>query len=208
MDEALARLLDDIPCLSGQSREVTSLPGGLTNHNYRVRTPDLDVVVRVSPPGTQLLALDREAEHHNSVAAASVGVGAPVIDYLPGRGVLVVAFLTAFFLVFVVYVQASALFDSRRHAQELQLNRELADKAEASRFTELRSFLEGELQKLAGVRSGGSPVPADPAILARLDRLEKELLTAVEQSGNSLAAYLGEIEDRLERNAGALPPRQ
>jgi ATP-dependent exoDNAse (exonuclease V) beta subunit (contains helicase and exonuclease domains) len=31
----------------------------------------------------------------------------------------VVAFLTAFFLVFVVYVQASALFDSRRHAQEL-----------------------------------------------------------------------------------------
>lgn len=95
MDEALARLLDDIPCLSGQSREVTSLPGGLTNHNYRVRTPDLDVVVRVSPPGTQLLALDREAEHHNSVAAASVGVGAPVIDYLPGRGVLVVAFLTA-----------------------------------------------------------------------------------------------------------------
>ena len=120
----------------------------------------------------------------------------------------VVAFLTAFFLVFVVYVQASALFDSRRHAQELQLNRELADKAEASRFTELRSFLEAELQKLAGGRSGGSPIPADPAILARIDRLEKELLTAVEQSGNSLAAYLGEIEDRLERNAGALPPRQ
>lgn len=120
----------------------------------------------------------------------------------------VVAFLTAFFLVFVVYVQASALFDSRRHAQELQLNRELADKAEASRFTELRSFLEAELQKLAGGRSGGSPIPADPAILARIDRLEKELLTAVEQSGNSLAAYLGEIEDRLERNAAAPPPRQ
>ena len=67
----------------------------------------------------------------------------------------VVAFITAFFLIFVVYMQASALFDSRRNAQELQLNRELADKAEASRFTELRSFLEVELQKLAG-RSAGS----------------------------------------------------
>lgn len=119
----------------------------------------------------------------------------------------VVAFITAFFLIFVVYMQASALFDSRRHAQELQLNRELADKAEASRFTELRSFLEVELQKLAG-RSAGSPVPADPTILARLDRLEQALLTAIEQSGNSLAACIGEIEDRLERNGDGLPPRQ
>jgi uncharacterized integral membrane protein len=119
----------------------------------------------------------------------------------------VVAFLTAFFLVFVVYVQASALFDSRRHAQELQLNRELADKAEASRFTELRSFLEVELQKLGS--RGASPVTAaDPAIvLARLDRLEKELLTALEHSENSVAAYVGELEDRLERS-NALSPHQ
>ncbi len=113
----------------------------------------------------------------------------------------VVGFLSAFFLVFVVYVQASALFDSRRHAQELQVNRELADKAEASRFTELRSFLEVELQKLAS-HSTGSLAPADPAILARLDRLEKELLMAVEQSGNSLAACIAELDDRLERNEG------
>ncbi|HQK59906.1 MAG TPA: choline/ethanolamine kinase family protein [Dermatophilaceae bacterium] len=74
---------------------MTELPGGLTNHNYRVRTASADVVVRVSPPGTDLLAVDREVEHHNSVAAAAAGVGAPVIDYLPGRGVLVVGFLTA-----------------------------------------------------------------------------------------------------------------
>lgn len=43
----------------------------------------------------------------------------------------VIAFLTAFFLIFVVYVQAWALLESRRHAQELQVNRELADRAEA-----------------------------------------------------------------------------
>jgi thiamine kinase-like enzyme len=88
LDEALARL----PLLAGP-REVTDLPGGLTNHNYRVRTATHDVVVRISPPGTELLAIDREHEWHNSTVAASAGVGAPVVDYLPGEGVLVVEFL-------------------------------------------------------------------------------------------------------------------
>lgn len=118
----------------------------------------------------------------------------------------VIAFLTAVFLVFVVYVQASALFDSRRHAQELQLNRELADKAEASRFTELRSFLEGELQQLSG--RGATPAATEAAILERLDRLEKQVLTALEQSANSVAACVGELEDRLETKGNLLPARR
>ncbi|KFB67933.1 signal transduction histidine kinase [Candidatus Accumulibacter vicinus] len=119
----------------------------------------------------------------------------------------VVGFLTVFFLVFVVYMQASAIFDSRRHAQELQVNRELADKAEASRFTELHNFLEAELQKLGGNRDARSSSATDhQAVLDRLDRLEKELFLAVEQSGNSLAASIGELEDRLERSA--LLPRK
>jgi hypothetical protein len=41
-------------------------------------------------------------------------------------------------------------------------------------------------------------------VLARLDRLEKELLSALEHSENSVAAYVGELEDRLERK-DALP---
>ncbi len=86
--DALARL----PYL-GQPRAVTELPGGLTNHNYRVRTPTHDVVVRVSSPSSELLAVDREHEWLNSRAAAEAGVGAPVVDFLPGRGILVVEFL-------------------------------------------------------------------------------------------------------------------
>ncbi|MFL6165035.1 MAG: phosphotransferase [Ornithinibacter sp.] len=88
------QLLDGIPCLTGQGRQVTPLPGGLTNTNYRVRTDSgLDVVVRVSAPETGLLGVDRHAEHVNTLAAAAAGVGAPVIDYLEGRGVMVVGFL-------------------------------------------------------------------------------------------------------------------
>ncbi len=88
LDQALAQL----PAL-GSPREVTELPGGLTNHNYRVRTTTHDVVVRISPPTTELLAVDREQEWCNSRAAAEAGVGAPVVDYLPGQGVMVVEFL-------------------------------------------------------------------------------------------------------------------
>ena len=91
-DEQLADALARLAHL-GRPSEITELPGGLTNHNYRVRTPTHDVVVRVSSPSSELLAVDREHEWVNSRAAAAAGVGAPVVDYLPGRGILVVQFL-------------------------------------------------------------------------------------------------------------------
>jgi thiamine kinase-like enzyme len=90
---SLEELLEQIPVLAGQPREVTELPGGLTNRNYRVRTGRLDVVVRVSDPSSGLLAIDRMAEHANAVRAAETGIGAAVVDYLPGRGVLVVEYV-------------------------------------------------------------------------------------------------------------------
>ena len=37
------------------------------------------------------------------------------------------------------------------------------------------------------------------ALLAKLDALERGLRSTVEQSVNSLAAYLGEIDDKLEK---------
>lgn len=106
-------------------------------------------------------------------------------------------FVVAYFLVYVLYLQSTVLFDARRNAKELQLNRELADKAEASRFTELRGFLDASLKQRAGQDNA-----AQQAVLARLDALEKTLRTTVEQSGNSLSAYIGELEDRLTPGGG------
>jgi hypothetical protein len=59
-----------------------------------------------------------------------------------------VALLAALFLAYVVYLQSSVLLETRRHARELQSQRELADQAEASRFTELRTYLETRLTEL------------------------------------------------------------
>lgn len=108
----------------------------------------------------------------------------------------VVGLVTALFLVYVVFLQSSVLMDGRRQARELQAQREIADRAEASRFEQLRATLDGELKQL---ESQAQETKA--ALLARLDEVERELRAALEQSSNTLAAYIGEIEDRLDRAA-------
>jgi uncharacterized membrane protein len=107
------------------------------------------------------------------------------------------ALIVVLFLVFVVYLQTTVLLDSRRHARELQGQRQLADQAEASRLTDLRTSVEGGLRAL-GEQSSESRVTE----AARLDQLERNLQATIEQVGNTLSAYIGELEDRLERSTG------
>ncbi|OYY84425.1 MAG: Signal transduction histidine kinase [Methylophilales bacterium 16-45-9] len=112
------------------------------------------------------------------------------------------AIVTTLFLMYVVYLQGSVLLEARRHSKELQANRELADQAEASRFTELRTFLDEGLTKQSMQHND-----AKELLLARIDRLEHEFQTYMEQSGNTLAAYIGELEDRIEKLSGQHPIR-
>ena len=86
-------LLDRTASLAARPRTVTELPGGLTNRNYKVSTPDGAFVARVCAAGSDLLAIDRDAEYRNSVAAAQAGAGAPVIEYRPEDGLLVVGYI-------------------------------------------------------------------------------------------------------------------
>ena len=92
-DHELEALLDRIPVLQGLPRTGTELPGGLTNQNLHVSTPTHDLVVRRFRGDADLLGIDRDAEHANTLAAAQAGVGAPVVDYRPDLGVLVIRFV-------------------------------------------------------------------------------------------------------------------
>ncbi|OGB23616.1 MAG: Signal transduction histidine kinase [Burkholderiales bacterium RIFCSPLOWO2_02_FULL_57_36] len=114
-----------------------------------------------------------------------------------------IVLLTMLFLVFVVYLQTSVLLEARRHAKELQVNRELADQAEASRFTDLRGYLEAELQRVAE-----RDTETRTAVLGRLDEVDGNLRGMIEQSGNTLAAYIGELEDRLDRSMQGQGPNR
>jgi thiamine kinase-like enzyme len=86
-------LLDRVPSLAVHPRTAEELPGGLTNRNYKVTTPGGVFVARVWSAGSELLAIDRGSEYRNSVIAADAGVGAPVIEYRPGDGVLVIGYI-------------------------------------------------------------------------------------------------------------------
>lgn len=104
------------------------------------------------------------------------------------------ALLGVFFIAYVLSLQGSVLMETRRHAKEMAAQRDLADKAEASRFTELRTFLEG--QHLNGQQ----------ALLARLDSMESHLAARVQESDNTTAAYVGQLEDQLRGQRPPLAP--
>jgi hypothetical protein len=134
----------------------------------------------------------------------TLSLGVAVVEAPLGLVMLgILAFLTALFLVFVVYLQTSALLEARRHARELQSNRELADQAETSRFTELKRFLEVELKRQVGLNAELRDV-----VLARVDQIDRDLRAMIEQSSNTLSAYIGELEDRLEKGGQAPAPPQ
>ena len=118
-------------------------------------------------------------------------------------GILMLALTVLLCVLFIAYVlslQGSVMLEARRHNKEMTAQRELADKAEASRFTELRSFLEAEF-----ARRGGHKGESQDAVLERVGQLDRDLRVVIEQSANSLAACVGELEDRLDK-AGLRAP--
>lgn len=89
------------------------------------------------------------------------------------------------FIAYVIYLQSSVLLETRRHTKEMQVQRDLADKAEASRFTELRNFLESQ----------------ENTHMSRNAERHAALIARVEQLENTLAAHVGQLEDRLDRRS-------
>ncbi len=88
--------IDEVLAVVPELRDVESvepLAGGLTNTNYKVTSPQGCFVVRISGKDTSLLAIDRENEVHNTIAAAETGVGAPFVAALPEHDALVLGFL-------------------------------------------------------------------------------------------------------------------
>ena len=119
-------------------------------------------------------------------ASSQVSVGLMTFDAPLGLLMLgLTTLLAVFFVAYVLSLQGSVLMEARRHTKEMQAQRELADKAEASRFTELRSYLEAQ------------HVQAQAAFMARIDSLEASLAARAEQSDNSTAAYVGQLEHQL-----------
>ncbi len=75
------------------SVRVAPLPGGITNHNYRVDVGTDAFVVRIGGKNAALLGIDRRREYECTVAAGRTGVGPEVVHFLPEEDVLVTRFI-------------------------------------------------------------------------------------------------------------------
>lgn len=112
-------------------------------------------------------------------------------------GLVLVGLLAAVLLIFLLallYFQTAHVMEVRRINRDVAEQRQLADKAEASRFTALRDYLQTELQAIA-VRD----TEAQDRLHQKLEQVQKNLTTVMEQTGNGLHASIGELEDRLKK---------
>jgi thiamine kinase-like enzyme len=69
---------------AGRDVRLEPLGGGITNHNYLVDVGGERLVLRIAGADTELLGIDREAERVAAEAAAEVGVGPEVVDFVEG----------------------------------------------------------------------------------------------------------------------------
>lgn len=103
--------------------------------------------------------------------------------------VLVVALflVTLLYLLFTIGLETAALLEVKRYARELLHYKKLAEEAEESRYTELKRYLEAEFVQLKEAEK------------EEIRALEARLVEILEKHGNTLAAYIGELEDQLLR---------
>ncbi|HEX2586816.1 MAG TPA: choline/ethanolamine kinase family protein [Gaiellales bacterium] len=149
LEEAIDALVDTVPELRGE-RTVSELAGGLTNTNYKVVTAAGAFVVRISAKDAGLLAIDRDNEYQNSVAAADVGVGARVVGYLPERSLMVLEFIEG---------QAQSAEDLRRGDKIDMIARACRRLHGARRFRDDFNMFDIQRRYLALVQERGFRLP-------------------------------------------------
>jgi thiamine kinase-like enzyme len=80
--------------LLAQRTSIKELSGGLTNRNFLIETLTDKYVARVSSNSSDFLAIDRGSEFINTTIAGKGGVGAEVLDYIPGEGLLLISYIS------------------------------------------------------------------------------------------------------------------
>ena len=111
-------------------------------------------------------------------------------------GLILLGLLTLALVAFLVtsaHMQTVNLLESRQQAKSLQAQRDLADKAEASRFTDLRQHFDAQMREIHQ-RDGMAGAELEKAVAQG----QRELRTQLELMNKALATRLADIEGRLE----------
>ncbi|HYD75570.1 hypothetical protein [Ramlibacter sp.] len=97
------------------------------------------------------------------------------------------------FLASAASMRTHSLMESRQHAKQLQAQRDLADRAEASRFTDLRGVLDNHLRETRQREQ-----TANAELEKTLSQHHRELRNQLEQMYHLLTSRMGELERRLD----------
>ena len=77
----------------GRDARVEPLGGGITNRNFKVSVGDGTFVLRIGGRDTELLGIDRHAEHAASRIAAELGLAPEVVEFVEPEGYLVTRYV-------------------------------------------------------------------------------------------------------------------
>ena len=77
----------------GQQVTIEPLGGGITNRNFKVEADGRRFVLRIGGRDTELLGIDRSAEHAASRIAADLGLGPEVVAFIEPEGYLVTKYV-------------------------------------------------------------------------------------------------------------------
>lgn len=111
-------------------------------------------------------------------------------------GLILLGMLTITLLAFIIssaLLETQGLLENREHAKALATQRDLADKAEASRFTELRQYLDAQVRETRQ-REAIAATEFERAMV----QSQRELRTQLEQMDRNLLARLAELEGRVD----------
>jgi thiamine kinase-like enzyme len=95
MTPTIEQVIEAIPAWAGRSVRAEAIASGLTNHNWKVSLDGEAYFVRIPGDATELLAVDRINERHNTRAAAVAGVGPPLIHEFPEWDVFILDWIDA-----------------------------------------------------------------------------------------------------------------
>lgn len=128
------------------------------------------------------------------IRSSPLSFGPFVMDAPLGAILLgLLALAVVLFALSAATMRTQTLLESRHHMKEMEAQRTLADRAEASRFTDLRQHFDTQLRELR---------ERDSIAITELERSrlenQREIRTQLEQINRTVAARLNELEHRLE----------
>ena len=166
MNAEVKALIPLMPWLDGREVTVRPLEGGLTNRNYCIYCGSDRFVLRIKGENSELLGIDRRAEHACAQAAEAAGIGPEVVAFFPDHGATVTRFVTGQVLVFEA-VQTPAIL--RRVVASMRRYHECSNGAgKFSAFETVRRYY-------AEARKRKVPFPRNVVLaLETLARIEEE----------------------------------